>query len=86
MPMKSYPVTELARNSTEIRHDATRAPVTITERNKPRFVLMAIEDYEALTKRAEDPRRAFLLKDITAEDRALLERGLAAAAAEDDDA
>ena len=33
-----------------------------------------------------DPRRAFLLKDITAEDRALLERGLAAAAAEDDDA
>jgi uncharacterized membrane protein len=37
---------------------------------------MAIEDYQALAQRAQDPRHAFLLKDITAEDAALLERGL----------
>jgi prevent-host-death family protein len=74
--MKSYPVTELARNSTEIRHDATRAPVTITERNKPRFVLMAIEDYEALTKRAEDPRRAYSLDEIPPEEGELFDRAL----------
>ena len=83
--MKSYPVTELARNSTEIRHDATRAPVTITERNKPRFVLMAIEDYRALTKRAEDPRRAYRLEDIPAEEADRFDRALDAIIAEADD-
>jgi prevent-host-death family protein len=74
--MKSYPLSELARNASAVRHEAARAPVAITERNKPRFVLMAIEDYQALAQRAQDPRHAFLLKDITAEDAALLERGL----------
>ena len=74
--MKSYPLSELARNTSAVRHDAARAPVAITERNKTRFVLMAIEDYVALAQRAQDPRRAFLLEDITAEDFALLEHGL----------
>lgn len=76
MRMKSYTLSDLARNISAVRHDAARAPVAITERNKPRFVLMAIEDYQALTQRGEDPRRAFLLEDITAEDAALLKRGL----------
>lgn len=74
--MKSYALTDLARKSTEIRHDAARAPVTITERNKPRFVLMAIEDYQALTKRAEDPRRAYRLEDIPREEAELFDQAL----------
>lgn len=83
--MKSYSLSDLARKTSAVLHDAARAPVAITERNKPRFVLMAIEDYQALTQRAGDPRRAFLLEDITAEDAALLKRGLDDAIADDAD-
>jgi prevent-host-death family protein len=74
--MKSFPLSELTRNSAAVRHEATRAPVTITDRNAPRFVLMAIEDYQKLTTRSEDPRRAFKLGHMPAEDRELLLSGL----------
>jgi len=33
------------------------------ERNTPRFVLMAVEDYERLSRRGEDPRRVIDLRD-----------------------
>jgi PHD/YefM family antitoxin component YafN of YafNO toxin-antitoxin module len=33
--------------------------VTITQRNKPRLILLNIEDYERLTKRAGDSRRVY---------------------------
>ncbi len=39
-------------------HAATREPVAITHHRRPRYVLMAIEDYERLTQ-AADPRRVF---------------------------
>ncbi len=55
--MKSYALSQLARKSSAVRHDAARAPVAITERNKPRFVLMAIEDFHDLVRRAERPYR-----------------------------
>ena len=74
--MKTYALSDLARNTAAIRHDAARAPVTITERNKPRFVLMAIEDFEKLTARGQDSRRALSVKDMPAEDAAMLASGL----------
>lgn len=55
--MKSYTLSELARKNSAVRHDAARAPVVITERNKPRFVLMAVEDFHDLVQRAERPYR-----------------------------
>jgi PHD/YefM family antitoxin component YafN of YafNO toxin-antitoxin module len=55
--MKSYALSELVRNTSAVRHHAARAPVAITERNKPRFVLMAIEDFHDLVQRAERPYR-----------------------------
>lgn len=58
--MKSYALSQLIRRISAVRHDAARAPVIITERNKPRFVLMAIEDFHDLARRAERP---YLLAD-----------------------
>lgn len=72
MRAKSYILPDLARNISAVCHDAALVPVIITERNKPRFVLMAIEDYRALTRRAEDPRRAYRIEDIPPEEAANL--------------
>ena len=74
--MRSFPLSELARNTAAVRHEATRAPVTITERNTPRFVLMAIEDFEKLAGRVEDPRRSYKLRDMPRDDADLLIAGL----------
>ena len=50
---------ELVRNLKSVVHAATQEPVTITQGRKPKFVLMAIEDYDRLSKRSDDPRRAY---------------------------
>lgn len=51
-----YTTSDLSRKSGDIIADALRGPVTITQRNKPRLVLLNIEDYERM-KRNADPRR-----------------------------
>lgn len=56
--MSSYSTSDLSRKSGDIIAEALRHPVTITQRSKPRLVLMNIEDYERLI-RAADPRRAY---------------------------
>ena len=58
--MSSYSTSDLSRRSGDIIAEALRHPVTITQRNKPRLVLMAIEDFERLTRRAEDPRKVYV--------------------------
>ncbi len=80
--MKSYSLSDLARKTSAVLHDAARAPVAITERNKPRFVLMAIEDFQSLVQRAERPYR---LEDMPPEDVELFKRGLDAMIADDAD-
>ncbi len=74
--MQSFRLSDLARSTAAVRHAATRGPVTITERNTPRFVLLAVEDFETLTRRAEDPRRASKVRDLPDEETALLLAGL----------
>lgn len=49
----SYTTSDLSRKSGDIIAQALRRPVTITQRNKPRLVLLNIEDYEALKSRAD---------------------------------
>lgn len=56
--MKQFSTVDLVRDIKEVTHAATRAPVVITHHRKPRYVLMAVEDYEKLRKNA-DPRRAY---------------------------
>ena len=80
--MKSYTLSDLARKTSAVLHDAARAPVAITERNKARFVLMAIEDFQSLVQRAERPYR---LEDMPPEEVKLFKRGLDAMIADDAD-
>jgi prevent-host-death family protein len=58
-----FTTSDLSRRSGDILAEATRRPVTITQRNKPRFVLLNVEDYNQLRKYA-DHRRAYKIEDI----------------------
>jgi prevent-host-death family protein len=55
--MTEYSTSDLSRKSGDIIAEALRRPVTITQRNKPRLVLLSIEDYRRLTASA-DTRKA----------------------------
>lgn len=56
--MKLFSTAELARRTGDVTHAASKAPVTITHHSKPRFVMMSIDDFEALIARPADPRVA----------------------------
>jgi len=66
MSEKSYSTSDLSRKSGDIIAEALRRPVTITQRNKPRLVLMNLDDYEAMRKRS-DPRRALTIEQLAQE-------------------
>ena len=51
--MTRYTTSDLSRKSGDIIAEALRKPVTITQRNKDRLVLLSIEDYRQLTARAQ---------------------------------
>lgn len=79
--MTRYTTSDLSRKSGDIIADALRAPVTITQRNKPRLVLLSIEDYRRLMARA-DSRKAGTLATMPDEDFADFRRAVDAYAAE----
>ncbi len=56
MQNPTYTTSDLSRKSGDIIADALRRPVTITQRNKPRLVLLNAEHYAQLRRQA-DPRR-----------------------------
>ena len=51
--LTSYSTSDLSRKSGDIIAAALRRPVTITQRNKPRLMLLSIEDYRRLMARAD---------------------------------
>ncbi len=51
--MATFSTSELSRKSRDIIAEALRRPVTITQRNKPRLVLLSIEDYQRLMSQAD---------------------------------
>ena len=61
--MTRYSTSDLSRKSGDIIAEALRRPVTITQRNKPRLVLLSIEDYCKLIARA-DARKAGRLETM----------------------
>jgi prevent-host-death family protein len=61
--MTEYSTSDLSRKSGDIIAEALRRPVTITQRNKPRLVLLSIEDYRTLIARA-DTRKAGRLESM----------------------
>lgn len=48
--MKEFRAADLTRNTGDLFEAATVAPVAITKHRKPRFVIMSMERYEAMTK------------------------------------
>ena len=61
--MASYSTSDLSRKSGDIIAEALRRPVTITQRNKPRLVLLSVEAYRRLMARA-DTRKAGTLETV----------------------
>jgi prevent-host-death family protein len=61
--MTEYSTSDLSRKSGDIIAEALRRPVTITQRNKPRLVLLSIEDYRTLVAKA-DTRKAGRLETM----------------------
>lgn len=49
----SYTTSDLSRKSGDIIAEALRHPVTITQRSKPRLVILNIDDYQRLMKCAD---------------------------------
>lgn len=74
--MRTFTTVDLLRDLKTVTHAAAREPVAITQHRKPRFVLMAIEDYEQLADRAKDPRRALSTADMPAEVAAIFDAAL----------
>ncbi|THV19885.1 type II toxin-antitoxin system prevent-host-death family antitoxin [Peteryoungia ipomoeae] len=60
----SYTTSDLSRKSGGIIAAALRRPVIITQRNKPRLVLLNIADYERL-KRQSDARATGTLETVS---------------------
>jgi PHD/YefM family antitoxin component YafN of YafNO toxin-antitoxin module len=70
--MRSFSTVDLLRDLKTVTHAASRAPISITQHRKPRFVLMAIEDYEKMRNPHPDPRRAYRTSETPPELKALL--------------
>ena len=79
-----FPAADLARRTGDVLDAAGRAPVTITRHRKPRFVLMSVERYEAMTG-GGGTQRAHTIEDMPPELKgamvAALEQDLAASEA-----
>lgn len=61
--MKTFSTSDLSRRSGDIIAEAMQNPITLTQRNKPRLVLLTVEEYEFMRK-ASDHRRAYTLETI----------------------
>jgi prevent-host-death family protein len=82
--MTRYTTGDLSRKSGDIIAAALRKPVTITQRNKDRLVLLSIEDYRQLTERA-DARTVGTLATMPDEDFAAFREAIETYAAESDE-
>ena len=76
--MRQFTTVDLLRDFKAVSHAAARSPVTITQHRKAAFVLMAVEDFDALQMRAKDPREVHRTDDTPDDLRALLEPALEA--------
>lgn len=82
--MTHYTTSDLSRRSGDIIAEALRRPVTITQRNKPRLVLLSIEDYRRLMAGA-DTRKAETLAQMPDEEFEEFRQAVDAYAAEGED-
>jgi prevent-host-death family protein len=62
--MAQYTTSDLSRKSGDMIADAMQAPVTITQRKKPRLVLMSFDEFERLSDRTQDTRKVYRIDEI----------------------
>lgn len=63
---RTYTTSDLSRRSGDVIAAALTAPVTLTRRNKPRFVLLTVDLFDELMRKA-DPRRVGKTDDMPAD-------------------
>jgi PHD/YefM family antitoxin component YafN of YafNO toxin-antitoxin module len=73
--MRTFTTVELLRDLPSVTQAAAKGPVAITRHRKPRYVLMAMEDFEQLS-RQRDPREVYRTADLPADVRDELQAGL----------
>jgi prevent-host-death family protein len=56
--MRTFTTADLNKQVGEVTSAASKGPVTITWRRKPRFVIMSYEHYKRISEQA-DPRRVY---------------------------
>jgi prevent-host-death family protein len=83
--MRAFSTVDLLRDLKTVTHAASRAPITITQHRRPRFVLMAIEDYEKLQRGNPDPRRVYRTSETPPELAKLISKELQKIIDGDDD-
>jgi prevent-host-death family protein len=71
----TFTTSDLSRKSGDIIAEAMRGPVTITQRNKPRLVVMSVEDFQLLREHG-DTRKAFRTEDMSEEHLAMFAEAL----------
>lgn len=88
MAIREYSAAELSRSPRDVQLAAEQGPVIITQHRKARYVLMTVAEYEQLTARASDRRRATRVADLEDTDRSALldalDRQVSALGTEDD--
>ncbi len=72
--MRTFPSSDFKQAFGDVLNAASREPVTITRHNKPRYVLMSVEDYERRVRK--DERQAIATSDMPAEHLLMLESAL----------
>ena len=61
--MKTFSTGDLSRKIGDVTHAASQAPVTITQHNKPRYVMMSVETFESISRIPKNPRRVIRTDD-----------------------
>lgn len=59
MDTKSVSTADFIRHFGRYHDEARRKPITLTKHGRASLVVMSTDAYEALTARAEDPRRVY---------------------------
>lgn len=54
-----FSTADLSRHIGDVTHAASEAPVTITHHNKPRYILMSVEDFARI-----NPQKSYSMEDM----------------------
>ena len=74
--MQTFSMVEFVRNIRDVTLAASKAPVTLTQHRKARYVLMSKADFERLSAQVADFRKSYRTEDMPTESRALFLDGL----------